>query len=592
MTRWRTMLAVVAVVLGCGGFLTASAAEVGGGSVFVPIAPIRLLDTRIGAGLPGALVSDVPVALQVTGVVATVGAGDVVSSGSPVPAGATGVVTNTTVVGPSTIGFLAVRPGNAAGEPATSSINFTSPGAIVPNAVTTELPTAGSGVGAIQLWFHGTSPTATTHVLVDVVGYYEPAGTSTTPLPGPQGSTGEVGPTGATGPQGPGGAVGVPFRQQVVTEHLGDARQPAFVDATIGSNGLPLIVFNDRPTNALTVLACIDANCAAAPIANIVSANGDQYAKSSIAIGADGNPVISYRDAVNKQLRVAACSTPTCAGTATSTTIDSGDTTGAESAITIGTNGKPVVAYRRTVGTNSSLQLALCESATCSGTSAIVPLDIGVGTSASTASGTGTGWFPSIVIGATGAPLVSYIDGSNYSAVKLAVCASATCATSSSVKIAAGPSAMGANDIALGPNGNPIIGYWMGDSTFAVCGSATCAGPIQTHHTDAAGFGPSLAVTPAGGVLMVSRPSYTTAAVVACASAACDVRRSYQIAAGLHAPAINASNTSIVMRPDGLPLIVLPSLGNLHDADPTNDNGTLRIIACGNPLCSPFVEVG
>ncbi len=79
------------------------------------------------------------------------------------------------------------------------------PGAIVANAVTTELPTSGPGAGAVQLWFHGTNPTATTHVLVDIVGYYQPAGTSITPIPGPTGQPGAAGPAGAPGPQGSGG---------------------------------------------------------------------------------------------------------------------------------------------------------------------------------------------------------------------------------------------------------------------------------------------------------------------------------------------------------------------------------------------------
>ena len=592
MPRIRALVAVMAVVLGSGGLLTASAAEVSVGSVFVPIAPIRVLDTRIGAGLGGALASDQPAILQVTGAVATVLPGDVISSGSPVPVGATGVVTNTTVVGPSTIGYLAVRPGSAVGEPATSSINFTSPGAIVPNAVTVELPTTGPGAGAIQLWFHGTSATATTHVLVDIVGYYQPAGTNSTPIPGPSGPAGQAGLAGAAGPKGPGGVPGVPFRRQVVTEHLTDGRQPGFTDATIGANGMPIIVYNDQATDALTVLACVDRDCSAAPVANVVDANGDRGAVPSIAVGANGNPLISYRDASGQRLRVATCSTATCAGAATLTTIDSGSTTGAESSIAIGTNGNPVVAYRGSIGTNSSLLLAFCQSTTCTGTRTIVPLDTGAGTAQSTADGTGTGWFPSIAVGATGAPLISYLDGSGNAEAKLAVCGSASCATSSLIRIAVGSWSNGTSDIVIGADGNPIIAYKSSDITLAICTTATCAGTIHTRYTGVDGFAPSLLVGPDGGVLSSTRPGYTSAGIIACSNSLCEVPRSYQVAAGVYSGAIAGANTSFVMRADGLPMVIVSNYGNLIDGDPTNDNGTLRTIACGNPVCSPFIGVG
>src|SRR5262245_39870633 len=46
--RWSALGAAVAVTLGFGGLLTASAAGSTGASSFVPITPCRLLDTRAG----------------------------------------------------------------------------------------------------------------------------------------------------------------------------------------------------------------------------------------------------------------------------------------------------------------------------------------------------------------------------------------------------------------------------------------------------------------------------------------------------------------------------------------------------------------
>lgn len=199
-SRWAAIGAAAAVTLGAGGLWAAEAASPP--SVFVAISPTRILDTRINAGLAGPLINATPRMLAVTGTVPVVQPGDNITTGAPVPAGATAIVANVTAVFPTTAGFIAVRPGTATGTPATSNINFTTGGVIAPNSVTVELPTTGASSGKIQLWFTGTAPNATTHLLVDVVGYYRqgPAG--------PQGEPGPVGPTGATGTRGPAGATG------------------------------------------------------------------------------------------------------------------------------------------------------------------------------------------------------------------------------------------------------------------------------------------------------------------------------------------------------------------------------------------------
>ncbi|NDF32536.1 MAG: hypothetical protein EB147_09990, partial [Acidimicrobiia bacterium] len=64
----------------------------------------------------------------------------------------------------------------------------------------------------------------------------------------------------------------------------------------------------------------------------------------SIAIGTNGNPIISYYDATNFDLKVAACSNPTCTSS-TNTTLDSNGSVGAYSSIAIGTNGVPIISY-------------------------------------------------------------------------------------------------------------------------------------------------------------------------------------------------------------------------------------------------------
>ena len=136
-SRWAAIGAAVAVALGGGGLLVASAAD-GVPSSFVAVTPARVVDTRVDLGLDGPLVSAQPAVVQITGSVPTTAGSSVV-----VPAGATAVVANVTAVGPTAAGFVSVRPVDATGVPSTSSLNF-SAGQIVANSLTVQLPVTGN----------------------------------------------------------------------------------------------------------------------------------------------------------------------------------------------------------------------------------------------------------------------------------------------------------------------------------------------------------------------------------------------------------------------------------------------------------------
>jgi len=146
---------------------SASALPGSGESTYVPVTPVRILDTRdpVNLGLAGPFVSPTPLDLQVTGAIPTAG-----GTATVVPAGATGVSLNVTVVNPSADGFLSVRPADAAGAPTTSSLNFVA-GSTVPNAVEVQLP-LGADAGKIEITYdaYGSAgPVA--DVLIDVLGY-------------------------------------------------------------------------------------------------------------------------------------------------------------------------------------------------------------------------------------------------------------------------------------------------------------------------------------------------------------------------------------------------------------------------------------
>lgn len=125
------------------------------GSRIVPIAPARLIDTRTGqadnpaAGrLGGGRVLDVVVAGRVG-----------------IPATATGAVLNVTVIDACETGFATVYPAGAANAPLASNSNF-GPGEVVAALASTRLGTG----GAASIY-----TSAQTDVVVDVVGYLQPA---------------------------------------------------------------------------------------------------------------------------------------------------------------------------------------------------------------------------------------------------------------------------------------------------------------------------------------------------------------------------------------------------------------------------------
>jgi len=147
-------------------------------SVFVPIVPCRLADTRAGDDNVGPRTTPIGAAesysLMVWG-----------SNGNcSIPNTATGIASNVTAVGPTAASYLTVFPADANPRPTASNLNVTSTSPPTPNQVTVAL----SATGAIAVY----NNTGSVNVVVDIVGYYQP---STGGTPGPQGPPGPSGVT-------------------------------------------------------------------------------------------------------------------------------------------------------------------------------------------------------------------------------------------------------------------------------------------------------------------------------------------------------------------------------------------------------------
>jgi hypothetical protein len=208
-SRSAGVFLLVGVVVGAtvGGFAVVRATSgSSSASSFVPVSPVRVLDTRSDLGL--AEVTDgVAGTLKVTGSIPTATSSGVVNA-VVVPAGATAVVLNVTAVNPTAGGYVSLRPGDATGAPTVSTLNVTA-GGTFPNGATITIPTTGAHAGQIQVWYEAEGTTVgSTELLIDIAGYYELASTGTAGATGPAGPQGETGVAGPAGPRGEAGFAG------------------------------------------------------------------------------------------------------------------------------------------------------------------------------------------------------------------------------------------------------------------------------------------------------------------------------------------------------------------------------------------------
>ena len=129
-------------------------------SSFVPITPCRLADTRAGSTVGG---RSTPVGAAESVTFAVWG----VNGNCTIPSTATGIATNVTIDNPNADSYLTVYPADAQPRPTASNLNFTATSSPTPNQVTVGL----SAAGAIAVYNNG----GTVDVIIDIVGYYQPA---------------------------------------------------------------------------------------------------------------------------------------------------------------------------------------------------------------------------------------------------------------------------------------------------------------------------------------------------------------------------------------------------------------------------------
>ena len=125
------------------------------GSAYVPIVPVRLLDSRIGNGFAGSLLANSPRTFQVTG-------------RACIPPTATAVSGIVTVTNPTSTWAVFIGPEPEA-SPKESTLNFVK-GDTRANGLTVQV----SSTGSLSATYMSTGSN-TAHLVLDVTGYFQPA---------------------------------------------------------------------------------------------------------------------------------------------------------------------------------------------------------------------------------------------------------------------------------------------------------------------------------------------------------------------------------------------------------------------------------
>jgi hypothetical protein len=179
---------------------------------------------------------------------------------------------------------------------------------------------------------------------------------------------------------------------------------------------------------------------------------------SSMIIGFDGNPIISYFDNTNDNLKVAKCNDVSCS-TATITTADSTTNTGQYTSIALRDNGNPVVSYWDL--TNDAATLKICGQPECTSGSKFPMWSPG-------------GPHTSISIDEAGTPYAVFTD--NGGTLRWGACLSSGCNGDTGGQI--GHSNVGATSLTFGPDGLANIAYYDNNSDvlkFIKCFDHSCS---------------------------------------------------------------------------------------------------------------------
>jgi predicted regulator of Ras-like GTPase activity (Roadblock/LC7/MglB family) len=326
-----------------------------------------------------------------------------------------------------------------------------------------------------------------------------------------------------------------------------------WTSVAVGTDGLPIIAYRAETADGgyLKLAHCSNLACTAATISTIdAAANVGVY--NSIAIGADGLPIIAYYDMTNSDLKVAHCSNALCTSTVR-TAVDATGDVGSFASLSLGTDGLPIISYLDS--SNALLKVAHCSDALCAAsTKTSIPAP-------------GAGYYTSITIGRGGLPYISHVASGTLTITR---CTTITCSANTTYTCDA-TGTFQFTSIGTDRFHGPVVTYANGSGSLrsANVGEGGCSYTVWD-----------------GGPAVGDFNSQTLAHDVTLAAYYDEGNGNLKVAAGGNTPVTVDSTgdvgryTSITMGSDGLPFVAY------YDAT----NYDLKVVHCSNTDCIPYAQ--
>lgn len=240
----------------------------------------------------------------------------------------------------------------------------------------------------------------------------------------------------------------------------------------LDATGNPVVSHYDSSYTDLRLVHCNDPDCVGGDESiSVPDSIGVVGLSTSLALDAAGNPVVSYYDSTNFDLKVLHCDDPNCVGGGDSiTSPDTADNAGLYTSLALDPFGNPVVSsYDSWAG---HLKVMHCNDPNCAGGDESISLP--------DPAHANVGGDSSLVLDTLGNPVVSYYDSTN-SNLKVMRCNDPACVGGDDSIVA--PDTTGVVDtftsLVLDAAGNPVIGYYdwtNGDVKVLHCGDPKCSG--------------------------------------------------------------------------------------------------------------------
>ncbi|MGI9188032.1 MAG: collagen-like triple helix repeat-containing protein [Gaiellales bacterium] len=186
-----------------------------------------------------------------------------------------------------------------------------------------------------------------------------------------------------------------------------------YVDIAVGTDGRPVMAYYDRTNGDVEFARCADAVCTSASASTFATANSDGLG-TSIAIGGDGLPVITYGDTTGKSANLIHCTAMDCSTTDATVVLATDPNAIAFTSVAIGSDGLPAVSFYRYQ--QYDLGYAHCATVTCASNSTATLLTDGI-----------VGGYSTLAFGVDGRAVIASTRAGVSPTIPFVHCGSITC---------------------------------------------------------------------------------------------------------------------------------------------------------------------